>query len=483
MLDGVRTVIFPVRGLRVGDTLRVAVTYRTKPGLVATRAEDLLPVTSALTAVRIERRFLVPDDLAVRWAIPSDLQAPKISKIGAATEHLFIQHKVESRSLPSNAPARMRVPLLHVSSYVDWNQVAQELGPIFDKARKPAAKSPIFEEADRIAATTKDPGNRMMAALRLSQDQVRYVALLLGEGAYVPEAVDETWDRRFGDCKDKTVLLLALLDRLGIKAEPVLVSSGRDDSLDRKFPSLALFDHVIARAFVGGKAYYLDATDYGQRVLADVAGTSFAHGLPLRANATLEQLAPFALQQPTREAAILWDRSAGGDEDVPYTATLTLRGAAAAEFRAKLAGSSDAEEFDKKLKNIMPGLDNDDLTIATREPESPDSSFVVQFKGKADMDWSPRDGERETRFSFSHSTVHLSPEFKRGDDDGPGKDLPVTLVDSAYWERTTETVILPNAGKGFRLDSTPLDKAIAGSTMRRVLTLADGRATMVSDFR
>ncbi len=483
MLDGVRTVIFPVRGLRVGDTLRVSVTYRTKANLVATRAEDVSPINSGFAAVKVERRFLVPDNLAVRWTIPAGLAAPKINKLGGVTEHLFVESKVEPKTLPSNAPARVRVPLLHVSSYNDWSEVADELTPLFDKARRPLPKGQIVDEADRIAAATKDPGQRMMAALRIAQDQVRYVALLLGEGAYVPEAVDETWERRFGDCKGKTALLLALLDRLDIRAEPLLVSSSRDDSLDRKFPSLALFDHVITRAFVGGKTYYLDATDYGQRVLSDVAGTGFAHGLPLRSKATLEDLAPVSLQQPTREANIVWDRSGGGDEDVPYTATLTLRGASAAEYRAKLAGSTDQGEYDKKIKDIMPGLDNDVLTIISQEPENPDGAYVVQFKGKSDMDWAPREGERDTRFAFSHSTVHWSPEFKRADDDGAGKDLPVKMVDVPYWERTTETIILPAGGKGFRLDSTPLDKAFAGSTMRRVVTLADGRATMVSDFR
>lgn len=481
MLDGVRTVIFPVRGLRVGDTLRVAVTYRTKDQLIATKAEEALPLNLGLAAVRIERRFLVPDGLALRWDIPADFPKPRVTRIGASTEHLWVQSKLEAVSLPNNVPGRLKSPLLHVSSYADWNEVAMELAPIFAKARKPLANSQLFEEADRIAAATRNPGDRMMGALRLSQEQVRYVALLLGEGAYVPEAVDETWDRRFGDCKGKTVLLLALLDRLGIKAEPLLVSHGRDDQLNAKFPSLALFDHVIVRAFVDGKTYYLDSTDYGQRVVDDVAGTPFVHGLPLRAGASLERLTQLSLPAPTREALIVWDRSDGGDEDVPYKATLTLRGTAAAEFRAKLAGSTNAEAIDKSVKDLMPGIDNDKLKITAREPENPDGSFTVAFDGKADMDWSPSRGERQTRFTFSHSTVHWDADFKR--DEGPGKDLPIKLVQTPYWERTTETVILPEVGKGFKLDSTPLDQAIAGSSMKRLLTLENGRATMVSDFR
>lgn len=481
MLDGVRTVIFPVRGLRVGDILRVAVTYRTKDRLVATKAEEALPLNLGVGVVRVERRFLVPDGLALRWDVPEDFPKPRVTRIGAETEHLWVQTKLEPITIPSNAPGRLRSPLLHVSSYADWNEVAAELAPIFEKARKPQVNSELMKEADLIATHQKEAGDRMMAALRLAQDQVRYVALLLGEGAYVPETVDETWDRRFGDCKGKTVLLLALLDRLGIKAEPLLVSSSRGDQLNEKFPSLALFDHVIVRAFVDGKTFYLDPTDYGQRVLSDVAGTSFAKGLPLRANANLERLSPLTLASPSREARIIWNRAGGGDEGVPYEATLTLRGGAAAEFRAKLAASTDVEAFDKSVKNMVPSIENDDLKIVARQPENPDGSFTFTFAGTADMDWSPRKGERLTRYAFSHNTVHWDADFKR--DEESGKDLPIKLVDAPYWERTIETVILPAGGRGFTLDSTPLDTAIAGSSMKRSLSLENGRATMVSDFR
>ena len=71
---------------------------------------------------------------------------------------------------------------------------------------------------------------------------------------------DETWTRRFGDCKGKTVLLIALLNELGIEAEPVLVSTVLGDGLDQRLPLLNNFDHVIVRAHVGTQWYWLSRT-------------------------------------------------------------------------------------------------------------------------------------------------------------------------------------------------------------------------------
>jgi hypothetical protein len=66
---------------------------------------------------------------------------------------------------------------------------------------------------------SQGPGLR---GLRLVEDKTRYLFLGMGDGGYKPAPADETWSRRFGDCKGKTVLLLALLRELKIEAEPVL---------------------------------------------------------------------------------------------------------------------------------------------------------------------------------------------------------------------------------------------------------------------
>ena len=60
---------------------------------------------------------------------------------------------------------------------------------------------------------------RARAALRLVQDQVRYVFVGLDGGNYTPASVADTWQRRYGDCKAKTVMLMALLREMGISAE------------------------------------------------------------------------------------------------------------------------------------------------------------------------------------------------------------------------------------------------------------------------
>ena len=94
------------------------------------------------------------------------------------------------------------------------------------KAATIAPDSDLRAEIDAIAKASTDPKVRAFAALRLVEEKTRYFFIGIGDGGYVPAAADETWRRKFGDCKGKTALLLAVLKELNVPAEPALVSLG-----------------------------------------------------------------------------------------------------------------------------------------------------------------------------------------------------------------------------------------------------------------
>jgi hypothetical protein len=248
-----------------------------------------------------------------------------------------------------------------------------------------------------------------------------------------------------------------------------------------QLPSLVLFDHVLVRAHVGGRTYYLDAVGYGQRTLEELAITPFTHGLPLHLKTGLEVLAQGDLGAPIREVTLLWDGSSGFGEQVPFEATLRLRGTAAATMRLNLSAATNMTEFDTALKSMVPRISNEQLTIREKTPDAPDGSFIVRFAGAAPMDWSPFQGRRETRYAFTHNTLIWQTGFERSE--GSDKDWPVFVGANPYWERLTETITLPDGGKGYSLEASEVDEAVAGSTLRRTVTRSGDRATMIADLR
>lgn len=111
--------------------------------------------------------------------------------------------------------------------------------------------------ADEITAGITDRRKQAEAIYRWVSGEIRYVAIAMGVGGYVPHAADEVITARYGDCKDKTTLLTALMAAKGIHAVPVLIRVG-DRYKWQEVPLLAAFNHAIA--YVPEFDLYLDGT-------------------------------------------------------------------------------------------------------------------------------------------------------------------------------------------------------------------------------
>jgi hypothetical protein len=124
------------------------------------------------------------------------------------------------------------------------------------------ALSPALETqlADHVKdARTLDDSLR--AVHRWVSQDFRYVSLSLGIGGYLPRLPAQVLETRYGDCKDKATLFIALARRMGLTAFPVLLSSS--GSADSTLPTVQQFDHMIAAVDRGeqrGGRIYLDLT-------------------------------------------------------------------------------------------------------------------------------------------------------------------------------------------------------------------------------
>src|SRR5690606_38564673 len=161
----------------------------------------------------------------------------------------------------------------------------------------------------------------------------------------------------YGDCKGKTVLLLALLKALGVEAEATLVSTRWGDGLDERLPMIGWFDHVIVRAVVDGQVYWMDGTRIGDRRLEDLIPPPYRWALPVRADgAGLEAIVQPPLTQPAMEVVAEVDASAGLDAEAPLVFDIAYRGDFATALRRQL-GSIPADQLEAMLKSQIDADD------------------------------------------------------------------------------------------------------------------------------
>ena len=344
MLDGDLTAAFQPEGLRVGDIVELAFTLARRDPVLKGNSQGFEALGPIGSTEHLRIRAIWPADKPIRWRVTEGMPAPKLSKSANGQELDIEAADLEAPKPPKGAPARFAdLGEIEFSQFRDWAELSALMAPLYAKSETLAAESPLRAEAEKIAAASPDPKARAAAALRLVQDQVRYAFIGMNLGGLVPADADATWTRRFGDSKGKTVLLLALLHQLGIDAEPALVSTGGGDGLDQRLPLLA-FDHVIVRAEIGGKTYWLDGTRAGDRNLDDIEVPAFRWALPVQAaGASLERLTQLPLATPAFESTLRLDASAGLEAPAPAHGEAVFRGDAAVIWNQLLNTGSHAE--------------------------------------------------------------------------------------------------------------------------------------------
>ena len=95
--------------------------------------------------------------------------------------------------------------------------------------------------------------------------EVRYTGVEFADARLIPEYPAETLRRRFGDCKDKSTLLVAALRASGIDAYLALLSAGDDQDVSPDLPGIGIFDHAIVYV-PGAEDLWVDATAEYTRV-------------------------------------------------------------------------------------------------------------------------------------------------------------------------------------------------------------------------
>jgi transglutaminase-like putative cysteine protease len=116
----------------------------------------------------------------------------------------------------------------------------------------------VNKKAHDLVAGKSENKDKIKALLDYVKN-MRYVAIELGIGGITPVIPQKVFERQYGDCKDKSTLLISMIRSVGIPADPVLVLSANAGMLDPSFPCWR-FNHMIVKTEIGDKVYWIDPT-------------------------------------------------------------------------------------------------------------------------------------------------------------------------------------------------------------------------------
>ncbi|MFZ1937632.1 MAG: DUF3857 domain-containing protein [Terracidiphilus sp.] len=174
-----------------------------------------------------------------------------------------------ARPEPNLPPDVVRFPMIEFSTGASWQQLAGAYGKIVDERADSAAVKALV---DPLIAGKKKTAEKEAAIVDYLDREVRYTGIEFGEAAIVPHDPAETLAKKYGDCKDKATLLVAMLRAAGIPAYVALLNAESRMDVPVDLPGMGMFDHAIV--YVPGKPdLWIDATDryasLGQLPMAD----------------------------------------------------------------------------------------------------------------------------------------------------------------------------------------------------------------------
>lgn len=335
-VDGMLTAVVSVPKLQVGDVLRVAMTTTLKDQALDEQMQATEGLIAKPALVGFGRlRVLWPDGADIHWGTMGQVEVGEpVLKDGYRMIEALMPI-AEGKAMPDDAPDRYKVtPTLQVGSFADWKAVSAAMAPHFTTGGAIAPGSSLAEQVDRIASASEDPLVRAAKALQLVQDEISYLANGMDGGNYLPQSPSDTWSLRYGDCKAKSLLLLAMLREMGIEGEVVLVNSSNGDVVSIAQPIPGAFDHMIVHAVIGGTDYWLDGTSAGTRIDTMYEVPDFAWALPLAEGGkdlvAMEQRWP---KVPDRIIRMTYDLGNGVDFPALYEVEVEAHGIMGAQFR------------------------------------------------------------------------------------------------------------------------------------------------------
>jgi transglutaminase-like putative cysteine protease len=140
----------------------------------------------------------------------------------------------------------------------DWNGFAKLYNSVLPDLDDP---SPAIKElSTKLASGVGDDAGMIRRVSEYVCENIRYVAIDLNESGFRPNDPDAVLENRYGDCKDMSMLAIALLREAGLSAYPALLVTRSSGEIDKELLA-PYFNHMIVYVETsrGGKIW-LDPT-------------------------------------------------------------------------------------------------------------------------------------------------------------------------------------------------------------------------------
>lgn len=239
----------------------------------------------------------------------------------------------------------------------DWGVFTRwysEILPAFDKPFPG-----IDDLAAEVAGGSTDDVESIQKIVDFVGDRIRYVSIGLEDSGMRPHSPADVLESGYGDCKDMSCLVVAMLRSLGIEAYPALMLTRNAGTADTEFVLWGAFNHMIVYSPAGGRDLWIDPTAAPFEVGYLPPVDRDANALVIRGQDGLWKRTPASSGMGSMRSSNSFlrlesDGSLGGKTTVSYRGDI---GYEVASWLSSMSKSERQTAIEREIRSLCSGID------------------------------------------------------------------------------------------------------------------------------
>jgi len=377
-----KTLTLSVPDLEIGDVLHYAYAGERTKTVVPNSWSDWFTLEESDPIVHALYEVDAPADLplthiAFRDEIPGTVTSQTVKKDGRILYQWDVRNVPQMFEEPMMPAPHTVVQRILLSTLSDW----ESLSKWYWKLSKPRLETGTPEMGAKVKELTEgitDRQKQIEAIFRFVSQDIRYMGITIEDEApgYEPHDVSLTFNNRYGVCRDKAALLVAMLRLGGFDAYPVLIYVGPKKDPDVPQP---WFNHAITAVRNEDGTYQLmDSTNENTRDLLPAYLSDCSYLVAHPDGETLHTSPVVPAEDNLLTIAV--DATLENQNRITGEATLSFGGINDTAYRGRLARLKPDERepyFEERLKQA---LGNATLTrLEIRPAEVRDTSVPLSI--------------------------------------------------------------------------------------------------------
>jgi len=258
-LQNVRLVLISFPQLRVGSTVEVDTEVRRNAPPMDHTFSLLESFQGEQPVLRQSYSVTLPAAMPLAWKVyRGEAGFTRQERDGRVTYQWQVGEQPQLIPEPGMPPAQEVTPVLALSTIARWQDVSRWFARLSSDGQQMTPELTRLVAEVTAGKTTQEA--KIQALYFWSARNIRYVeTAFTGEKAgFKPVSAEQTYQRKYGVCRDKAQFLVTLLRSIGVDAYNVLITSGVRRDVD--IPGIQFNHAIVAIRRVGGSFSFLDPT-------------------------------------------------------------------------------------------------------------------------------------------------------------------------------------------------------------------------------